>query len=250
MTAIREGALEKVVLARTLVATLDEGQISVAATARALCDAFPDATVYVVTLPNGDVLCGATPELIANVRDGVLRTQAVAGTGTSEALLRSDKDRHEHHLVVTDIVTSLEQLGLAPRVAQIPNVVPSGDIAHLVTPIEAELPTGLGVLDVVEQLHPTAALCGTPRDRARAWIAEHEGFDRGWYGGPIGWADDHGNGTFVVALRCALIAANRQEVRCFGGAGIVAGSDPRLEGDETAAKMRAARQCLRVEAAS
>jgi salicylate biosynthesis isochorismate synthase len=200
-----------------------------------------------VALPGGEVLCGATPELIAHVRDGVLRTQAVAGTGASDALLRSEKDRHEHELVVADIVDALERIGIVAEAAAEPNVVPSGDIAHLVTPIEARLPHGIGVLDVVAQLHPTAALCGTPRGPARTWIRDHEGFDRGWYGGPIGWADDHGNGTFVVALRCALFSADRRLVRCFGGAGIVAGSDPRLEGEETAAKMRAAQRCIRAE---
>lgn len=244
--AIRRGELEKVVLARSVDMRPEGGRLSVAATAREMCRAFPTATVYAVALPNGEVLCGATPELIATVEDGVLRTQAVAGTGQSAALFDSEKDRHEHQLVVSDILDTLAAAGVAMRHAATPEVVASGDLVHLVTPIEGRLPDGMGVLDVVALLHPTAALCGTPRSSAMRWIRDHEKLDRGWYGGPIGWADAHGNGTFAVALRCALVAADGRHVRCFGGAGIVNSSNAELEHEETAAKMRAAEGCLRV----
>lgn len=244
--AIRRGELDKVVLARSVVLAPKTGRLSVSATAREMCRAFPAATVYVVALPNGEVLCGATPELIATVEDGVLRTQAVAGTGRSASLLESKKDRHEHALVVSDIVETLAAAGVAVSHPATPEVVASGELVHLSTPIAGRLPDGMGVLDVVALLHPTAALCGTPRASAMRWILEHERLDRGWYGGPVGWADGHGNGTFAVALRCALFEADRRRVRCFGGAGIVHGSDAELEHAETTAKMRAAEGCLRV----
>ncbi len=248
VSAIADGALQKVVLARSVLARTERGQhLSVAHTARAMAMAYPNATTYVVAMPNGEVLCGATPETIAHVENGILRTQAVAGTGTTGALLHSAKDRHEHDLVVTDITEALGSIGLDVSAAATPRVVATGDFAHLVTPIQARLPQGMGVLEVVACLHPTAALCGTPRPVARGWIREHEEIDRGWYGGPIGWADAEGNGTFAVALRCALFAADRRSVRCFGGAGIVARSDAALEHEETAAKMRAAQRCVRVE---
>ena len=244
--AIEAGLLDKVVLARSVVARSTR-PLSVSATVRAMRAAYPTATTYVVALPNGEVLCGATPELVAHVDDGWLRTQAVAGTGARDTLWHSDKDRHEHQLVVDDIARVLSRMGLQPNVAKQPEVVPSGSIAHLVTPIEARLPPGMGVLDVVARLHPTAALAGAPREPAMRWIREHEHIERGWYGGPVGWADAAGNGRFVVALRCALLTEDRHRVRCFGGAGIVAQSDAALEHEETAAKMRAAQQCLRVE---
>lgn len=246
VTAIEDGLLDKVVLARSVVAR-SARPFSVGATARAMRAAYPNATTYVVALPNQEVLCGATPELVAHVHDGWLRTQAVAGTGAHDTLWSSHKDRHEHQLVVDDIRRVLRDMGLHPNVAAQPEVVPSGPIAHLVTPIEARLPPGLGVLDVVAQLHPTAALAGAPREPAMRWIRENEHIDRGWYGGPVGWADAAGNGTFVVALRCALFSEARHVVRCFGGAGIVSQSNAALEHDETEAKMRAAQRCLRVE---
>ncbi len=246
VTAIRGGQLAKVVLARSTTLRAPSGVFSAAATARAMSASFPAATVYAVALPSGDVLCGATPELIATVSDGVLRTQAVAGTGRSAALLESSKDRHEHQLVVADIVTTLGAAGVDVVHPSTPELVQSGDMLHLVTPIEGRLPRGLGVLDIVTLLHPTAALCGAPRAEAMRWITAHEELDRGWYGGPLGWVDGAGNGTFVVALRCAELAADRRHVRCFAGAGIVNDSEPPLERRETELKMAAAASCLEV----
>ncbi|HEX5632062.1 MAG TPA: isochorismate synthase, partial [Gemmatimonadales bacterium] len=247
VTDIRAGHLEKVVLARSLGATLASGRVSVAATARALAEAHPHATVYAVALPGGEALCGATPEVLARVSGGVLHTQAVAGTGAPDRLLHSDKDRHEHQVVVDDITATLAQAGIDAGAASSPRVERYGELAHLVTPIEAQLPPGMGVLDVVALLHPTAALCGAPRHRARAWLRKHEPIERGWYGGPLGWADSRGDGAFVVALRCARFSADRRTVTCYGGAGIVAASRPEDERAETAAKMRAVKEALRLE---
>jgi salicylate biosynthesis isochorismate synthase len=242
LAAFEHGTLNKVVLARSAVAAV--AGVDIAATARALAAAFPRATIYLCALDRDQVLVGASPETLAEVTGGVLRTQALAGTSLlGEDLLARDKDRREHQLVVDDILASLGPL--CPRVehAATPELAASGALQHLCTPIRARLPEGSGVLDVVARLHPTAALAGAPRAAARDWLARHEGIDRGWYGAPIGWLGAGGDGAFAVAIRCALLSGGA--LRCYAGAGLVPGSRPAAEWHETTLKLEAATRCLR-----
>ena len=118
----------------------------------------------------------------------------------------------------------------------------AGDVHHIVTGIDATPRPGTTVVDAVAALHPTAALCGTPRAEAAAWIAEHEGFDRGWYGAPIGWLGPDGDGVFAVAIRSVLLS--RSEATAFVGAGIVRGSSPDAEWRETEAKLGPVRRAI------
>jgi salicylate biosynthesis isochorismate synthase/menaquinone-specific isochorismate synthase len=111
------------------------------------------------------------------------------------------------------------------------------NVQHLFTPIQANTAASTTVLDLVEQLHPTPALGGQPREHAMAWIRAREGLDRGWYGAPVGWIDAQGQGEFAVAIRSALVGY--REASLFAGAGIVAASDPEREERETRIKLRA-----------
>jgi menaquinone-specific isochorismate synthase len=95
------------------------------------------------------------------------------------------------------------------------------------------------VLELVDALCPTPALGGYPRDAALRLIAEVEGIERGPYGGAVGWVDADGNGTWAVAIRCALLSDDRMTARLFAGGGIVADSEPSAELAETQAKMQA-----------
>ena len=115
-----------------------------------------------------------------------------------------------------------------------PQVLTLARLQHLETKIRARLPEGTSALNVLEALHPTPAVCGLPRDAALEFLGEKEPFERGWYAGPVGWFDLDGNGVFVPALRCAVVQDLRW--RLFAGAGIVEGSDPGLEWDETSIK--------------
>jgi menaquinone-specific isochorismate synthase len=114
---------------------------------------------------------------------------------------------------------------------------------HLATDVHAELVPGRTVLDLLEALHPTAAVAGTPTDAALALIARHEPFDRGRYAGPVGWVDADGDGEWAIALRCARIAEDGS-VTAWAGAGIVADSDPEKELAETELKFRPMRDAL------
>jgi isochorismate synthase EntC len=109
-------------------------------------------------------------------------------------------------------------------------------VQHLRTALSGSLKAPLHVLDLVARLHPTAAVGGTPRAAALAWLDAHEAADRGLYAGPFGTFDRTGNGLFVVAIRSALVGT--REARLFAGAGIVRGSLAAREWCETRWKLR------------
>jgi menaquinone-specific isochorismate synthase len=192
-------------------------------------------------------LMGAAPETVATLRDGVFHATAVAGsigrgaTPREQAelaarLLASEKDRHEHRIALDDMVARLAMVTHQIRTDPQPHVLTLTRIQHLETEIRASVPAGTGVLDLVRLLHPTAAVCGLPRDAALSFLAGAEPFDRGWYAGPVGWMDGEGNGMFAPALRSAVL--HDGVWRLFAGAGIVEGSVPALEWEETAMKFR------------
>jgi isochorismate synthase EntC len=111
-----------------------------------------------------------------------------------------------------------------------------GNVQHLETPIHGRLAPSWGVLDVAAALHPTPALGGWPKEAAQAYLAEAEPFNRGWYAAPVGWFDPWGNGLFAVAIRSGLLQGSQASL--FAGAGIVEGSDPLQEWQETGLKFR------------
>ena len=116
------------------------------------------------------------------------------------------------------------------------------NVQHLHTPIEARMPGERHVFELVERLHPTPAVGGLPKSRALCLINDNERFDRGWYAGPIGWIDAKGGGEFAVALRSALVQGRRAFL--YAGCGIVSGSDPEREYEESRIKLEAMRWAL------
>jgi menaquinone-specific isochorismate synthase len=128
------------------------------------------------------------------------------------------------------------------EVPDIPRVLPLANVQHLATDITGRLADDASVLVLAASLHPTAAVCGTPTERALAVIRDLEGMDRGRYAGPVGWLDAHGDGEFGIALRCAEIGD--QSLRAFAGCGIVAGSDAAEELEESIAKLVPIRDAL------
>jgi menaquinone-specific isochorismate synthase len=242
LDAIRRGAVSKVVLARTLDVDVDADPVLVA---MRLWEANPGTWAFFFQPEPGAALVGAAPETVATLRDGVFHATAVAGsirrgdTQREQAelaarLLASDKDRHEHRIALDDMVARLATVTHQIRTDPQPHVLTLARIQHLETEIRASVPAGTGVLDLVRLLHPTAAVCGLPRDAALSFLAGTEPFDRGWYAGPVGWMDGEGNGMFAPALRSAVL--HDGVWRLFAGAGIVEGSVPSLEWEETTMK--------------
>lgn len=252
LTAIRAGRFRKVVLARSLTLDRARGVDALTATRRLYTPA-SEARVFLFEPEPGVALLGASPETLARVHDGEAYATAVAGSirrgadakadrAQAERLLSSEKDRREHDVVVQEVVEQLGAIGADVREDDAPHVLTLPGIHHLETRIRARLPGTVTVLDLIERLHPTPAVCGQPRAPALAFLEREEGFDRGWYGAPVGWLDARGNGVTAPALRCALLEGDRCHL--FAGAGIVEGSDPEREWDETQLKLETAARAL------
>lgn len=243
---IEAGEADKVVLARTLEVEPD-APVEPDELVAALWRENRGSHVFLFEPAPGHALVGAAPETVVVFANGVFRATAVAGSagvGTNsvetaylaDRLFNSAKDRAEHDFVVHDMVARLEALGCEVSRDVEPHVLALARIQHLETKIAARLPRGLALLDVLASLHPTPAVCGSPREVALSVLSESEVFDRGWYAGPVGWLDADGRGIFVPALRSAVCFDGRW--RLFAGAGIVAGSDPVLEWEETEIKFQ------------
>jgi menaquinone-specific isochorismate synthase len=245
LSAIEAGRFSKVVLARTLDVTTAAG-IDPVDIVRNLRRDNPETHVFLFEPKPGRPLLGAAPETVATLRKGVFHATAVAGSiarGATEEerrwlaaqLLGSRKDREEHRIVREDIVARLSAFAEQVRAEDEPHVLSLARIQHLETEIRARV-QGRSVLELLEALHPTPAVCGYPRDSALDFLRAEEPFDRGWYAGPVGFFDEEGNGVFAPALRSAV--ANGRTWRLFAGAGIVAGSHPALEWEETGIKFQ------------
>ena len=242
---IAAGRISKLVLARTCRLEAEHPFACAAAAAR-LRQGYPTCTTFWLGGAAGDFL-GATPEMLVRVRGRTLATAALAGTiarGTTataddalaRTLLASGKDRHEHAIVVEALRAALQPLCDELTLEAAPQVVRLANVHHLRTALRGRLAARAHVLDLVARLHPTAAIAGHPRAAALAALPAREGLERGWYAGPLGWFDAAGDGEFDVALRCALVRERRALL--FAGAGIVAGSEPDAELDETRLKLQ------------
>ena len=214
---------------------------------------YPDCFAFSVANGRGQSLIGASPERLLRVRSGELLTEALAGSAPrgstasddaalAGALLRNEKDRAEHALVLESILRRLSPLGLNLRHAERPGLKRLANIQHLHTPVVAAVTPGVRLLDVLSRLHPTPAVGGSPREQAVARIRELESFPRGLYAGALGWINSDGEGEFFVGLRSALI--DGPKARLYSGAGIVSGSDPAREKAETELKFRAMQASL------
>jgi len=247
LNEIQSGSVHKVVLARAMTARArPDSHFDGRATARQLRKAHPSALCFLFERGR-DAFVGATPELLARVHSGSVSTHAVAGTrrsdeGNAERLRSSSKDAREHAAVLNAIENDLLPLCRELSVAERCEVMSAGPVQHLATALRGRLRQGVGVLDVAAALHPTPALGGAPRADALAWLRAHEPLERGWYGAPVGWIGPNGDGVFAVAIRSALLSDG--EARAFAGAGIVRGSLPESEWQETEAKLATVAGCL------
>jgi isochorismate synthase len=253
---IRAGTLRKVVLARSLLVdagrALDPKQLL-----WRLRAVDPDCYAFATpsTHDGRGVLVGATPELLVRKRGRSVEATPLAGSAqrfgdstrdraSGASLFASEKDREEHAVVVEDVAHVLGAFCDDLTHPHEPELLGTANVWHLATPFRGRLhDPSVGVLDLVAAMHPTPAVCGTPREEAREALGELEPIDRGAYAGPVGWVDANGDGEWAIALRCAEITG--KTARLFAGAGIVGDSVPEAEIDETERKFRALLDALR-----
>lgn len=266
--ALKQNRAIKVVLARD---SYLNSPLTLGATLEHLATRFTTTWTFSV-----DGMIGASPEMLLQLREREVFSRVLAGTARRRAnmdqgeleqladwLRRSPKNSREHQLAATSAVKALtpitEQLRVSePFALTLPNVI------HLATDIYGQVAGDTGALALVEALHPTAAVCGTPTAAAAQLITELEGMDRERYAGPVGWVDWRGEGQWCIALRSGQVLSPTAQpagtqggpagypmgnqpvgsVRIFAGAGIMPDSVAADELAETNAKMAPMRAAL------
>ncbi len=249
VSRISAGDLEKVVLARDLIATASE-PIDVRWPLRRLAATYPMCWTFHV-----DGMFGATPEMLVRRERGLVTSRVLAGTirrtGDDErdlalaaTLARSSKDLEEHEYAVRSVADALEPHCSSMNVPEAPFVLHLPNVMHLATDVAGVVHDAATVssLQLAEALHPSAAVGGTPTTVATDLITRIEGMDRDRYAGPVGWMDASGDGEWGIALRSARVEG--RTVRLFAGCGIVADSDPAAELAEAQAKFVPVRDAL------
>ena len=244
---IARGDYRKIVLARARRLTTVE-EFYPLGVLNHLRQRFPSCYAFSVANGRGQSFIGASPERLVRVAGSRMHTEALAGSAPrglsasedaqlARALFQSEKDQHEHRLVLGSIARRVADLGIKLEHAAQPRLLALANVQHLHTPVSADLPVGMHILDLLARLHPTPAVGGTPREAALQAIPRLESFSRGLYAGPIGWVDHRGGGEFFVGLRSALVDGHT--ATAYAGAGIVAGSTPENEFAETELKFKA-----------
>lgn len=239
---IQNNELDKVVLARELIAEA-EGPIDTRIVLRNLAKEYPGTWVY-----SHSGLVGATPELLIRLNNSMVVSRVLAGTisktgddqkdlALAASLARSSKDLEEHEYAVRSVANALAPFCTSTNVPDAPFVLHLSNVMHLATDVTGAIKESHKLIDIfsiLEKLHPSAAVCGTPTLKAAGLIKRLEGINRVRYAGPIGWVDAKGDGEQGLALRCGLIQNN--QIHAYAGCGIVAGSDPEHEVIESEAK--------------
>jgi isochorismate synthase len=243
--AVRNGAMDKAVIARPITVTADR-PIDVHAVLRRLKATFGSSHRFSI-----DGLIGASPELLVAVHGDEVTSFPLAGTTRTTGdpvlderlaaeLQASPKNQIEHRVAIEMVRDTLlpycSYLDWSPE----PSIVKVANVQHLGSQAEGRLskPTPT-VIELMRALQPTPAVGGYPRERAIDLITSVEGFERGLYGGTVGWCDGHGDGRWAVTLRCAELSDDRRSARLVAGGGIVADSEPLAELAETQAKFQA-----------
>ena len=250
--SINDGDLEKVVLARDLTARSNT-EINERNLLKRLEIEYPSTWLFLV-----DGLIGATPELLVRLNKSLVTSRVLAGTirksgdedrdlTLAASLAKSSKDLEEHEYAVRSVADALAPFCSSTNVPESPFVLHLSNVMHLATDVTGVLNDSAKPTDIftlISELHPSAAVCGTPTQKAKDLINKLEEMNRGRYAGPVGWIDVHGDGEIAIALRCGQISKDKREIKIYAGCGVVAGSDPAKEFAESQAKLMPMRTAL------
>lgn len=244
--AVRDEELEKVVLARDM-RVWSKAPLGARRLVTRLAKRFPECYSFSV-----DGLIGATPELLVRTEGNLMESLVLAGSirrgrddaedgALGRALLASSKEETEHEIAVRSVTEVLPEFCETLTTGR-PELLKLANVQHLATSVQGTMRSAHSALEVAGALHPTAAVCGLPRRNAMDMIRRLERMSRARYSGPVGWVDANGDGEWGIALRCAEIDGG--SARLFAGAGIVEGSTPEGELDETRIKLLAMQSAL------
>jgi len=243
LTAIHDNQFKKVVLSRYIKSKLSD-KPSFKILINNLKETYPDCYTFLLRRADS-YFFGSTPEKLAGFSNGKIEIDVLAGSAKrgitvsedehiANKLLKDEKNLNEHRLVAEHVKNSLSKFTNEIIAGEL-SIRKLENIQHLYTPINAEISSG-SIFTIIEELYPTPAICGYPKDSALKYIAEKETYSRGFYAGIIGWLNFEDEAEFVVAIRSALIQNN--ELFAFAGCGIVNDSIPEDELRETELKLK------------
>jgi isochorismate synthase len=213
---------------------------------KALLQNYPKAFVYLWYHPKIGMWAGASPEKLLSVENEVFRTMSLAGTQVyqEEIVTAWGVKEIEEQQMVTEMIEK-ELKGQLTRVGR-PYDQRAGHLVHLRTDIEGRIGSGTHPGSIIRKLHPTAAVCGMPRNRALDYILRSEGYSREFYTGYLGeLLGPEGKDTHLfVNLRCMQLRPEENTAWIYVGGGITSSSDPEKEWEETAAKSQTMKRCI------
>ena len=248
LEAIKNNQFQKVVLSRKELVDLIDYDLETVF--KKLIYNYPSAFNYCFYHPKIGIWFGATPEQFLKLNQKSLQTVALAGTqvaGVSDKINWNEKEKVEQQLV-TDFITS----GLVGKVNKLyissPYSVKAGNLRHIKTDITATIKSKKAIGEIILALHPTAAVCGLPKEAAKAFILENEKYDREYYSGFLGELNIDlatfrtEQSDLFVNLRCMKIKGKVAEL--FVGCGITLASIPGDEFLETVNKSMTIKRVL------
>jgi isochorismate synthase len=236
---IKEGRFGKLVVSRRSDQFFQPERLS--SFLDSLIHQYPQANISIFNLPGEGLWVSVTPEVLLSFTPGEgIRSMALAGTkayepGFDEISLWSSKELDEQSIVTDFIRETFHDNGISKLKEKGPYSVQAGNLIHLRTDffaVDAPLSDFFGLAG---SLHPTTAVCGSPREEAFAWLSENEDFDRSYFSGFSGILDPDCR-KLVVNLRAARITEG--VISLFAGAGITKASVPEKEWEETGEKLK------------
>lgn len=235
---LQEKRLDKLVLSRSL--TLDrKASFSPAKAFYKACEQYIRSYVYLCHTPETGTWLGGTPEIILSGEKGEWHTVALAGTQPLQngelPVYWDEKNKREQQLVANYIYDQLDSLGIRSTMEG-PYTARAGALCHLKSDFRFKLDSNCKLGSLLNLLHPTPAVCGLPKEEAYRFILEHEGYDRRYYSGFIGWLNPEGRTDLYVNLRCMNI--HRETLSLYAGGGLLASSCPEDEWQETEDKLQ------------
>jgi menaquinone-specific isochorismate synthase len=243
VSKINEGLFRKVVFSRRIIAAISTTPFFKKILQK-LQDNYNNCTIFLYRTGNS-LIFGATPEQLLKLKNDELEFDALAGSAkrgeTKEdddtiacSLLNDKKNTEEHNHVIEFIKDTSSQF--VRNMSQSDTVIKKfSNIQHLYTPIRAQIKSAKQIYNLIDEIYPTPAICGYPKETSFNYINENEKFDRGLFSGIIGFISPE-EVDLVVAIRCALM--NNNKLYIYAGCGIVKDSDPLSEFEETEIKMK------------
>lgn len=244
ISSLEDNTFKKLVLSRNYTQAL-EGDFSPLTAFIRACNNYPRMMISLCHTPQTGTWIGSTPEIILNGQDTEWHTVALAGTMPMQGEIMptewSEKNQNEQAFVSEYIRQTVKRFGNKLK-EKGPYTARAGQLVHLKTDFHFELKDTAHLGDILQELHPTPAVCGLPKEEAYHFILNNEGYNRAYYTGIIGWLDPQGETTLYVNLRCMNITD--KTATFYAGGGILPSSTVETEWEETQQKMNTMRNIL------